>query len=167
MAVLLAYRGGELSADDHSKVRAHLLRCHRCQEVVISIEEDLAIFERLTSDKAVITFQLERGLLKLQSAIEDRIGNREKISRNECDFESCSRVHELVQAELALYLGSRAAERILSRVKTQVFTSQDLANAVEPLMANLLGTQGASAVARKVGLLCELASSPGRPRVTL
>jgi Putative zinc-finger len=164
-ADLVAYRDGELSPGNHSRVKQHLQLCERCQNEALAIEEDLLIFGQL-AHAAEIDSQEETGLRRLQEAMDARVvtGGSQPASGTVAEVSPAAVAS--VSKELAIYLGAHAAEKLLARLRTTTFSVEDLVASIGPLMVGLLGNRGGSAVTGKIALLCGSSTKPASGPVT-
>jgi predicted anti-sigma-YlaC factor YlaD len=164
-ADLVAYRDGELPPANHARIKEHLQHCKRCQKETLAIEEDLLLFNHLAGEVEVQP-EIEAELLELQRAMDDRImeGPAQAPSGNELQVSPT--ILASISKELAIYLGARAAEKLMARMRTTMFSVEDLVGNVGPLMVSLLGDRGGSAVAGRVAMLCKTTSTQAPGSVT-
>lgn len=164
-ADLVAYRDGELSPGNYSRVKQHLQLCERCQKEALAIEEDLLIFGQLAK-AAEFDSQEEAGLQRLQEAMDALVvtGGSQTVSGTVSEVSPAAVAS--VSNELAIYLGAHAAEKLLARLKSTKFSVEDLVTSIGPLMVGLLGNRGGSAVTGKIVLLCGSSTRPASEPVT-
>lgn len=103
---------------------------------------------------------VEAGLFRLEGVLESRTIESNKSPGSEYWFELPSDLLVSVRSELETYIGRRAATDLLERAKRTSHSTQQLVNFVEPVMAGLLGTEGGSAVGKRVAFLCGVSSLP-------
>ena len=74
--------------------------------------------------------EIEAGLLEIQRAMDDRImeGPAQAPSGNELQVSPT--ILASISKELAIYLGARAAEKLMARMKTTTFSVEDLWSAI-------------------------------------
>ena len=159
-AELIAHRDGELPRSSHERVGNHLQYCALCQKEVISIEEDFLYFDQLMSGVDVGP-PVRACLLEMQKTMDTC--NTEVLQGPSSKSEPLLSPMLLssIRAELAIYLGAQAAEKVLPRTQLIKSVPGDLISTIEPLMAGLIGGQGASAVTERLTLLCESAACQG------
>ncbi len=162
-ANLLAYRDGELPPRQLSRVGNHLKRCASCQSTLASFEMDIRAFEEMTTGLDAGGSRVEIGMFQLQDAIHNRLAGGNNSQSRDYWFELPDDLLGDVHAELKIYLGSQAAKKFLGRVKTESHTPLELVGVIEPLMMGLLGTDGGSAVAKRVAFLCGSSGVSSRP----
>lgn len=157
---LVAYRDGELPQSSHERIESHLRGCAVCRKEMISLAEDLLYFDQLTSG-VDLEMPVRAGLLKMQEAMDSYAPEALQIPASNSELLISPMLLSSIQAELAIYLGARAAERLLARPQLMKSAPRDLVSTIEPLMASLIGVQGAVAVAQRLDLLCESAGLSG------
>jgi predicted anti-sigma-YlaC factor YlaD len=152
-ADLVAYRDGELPSENHARIKEHLQHCERCRIEAGAIEEGLLLFNHLAGEVGVPP-EFEAGLLALQKAMDDRSAEGPARARSSMELPVSQAMLASISKELTIYLGARAAQKLLARMTTTTFSVEDLIGNIGPLMAGLLGDRGGSAVAGRIAMLC-------------
>ncbi len=164
-ADLVAYRDGELAPGNHARIKEHLQHCERCRIEAGSIEEGLSFFSHLAGEVEVPP-EFEAGLLKLQKAMDARSAEGPARTPSSIEVPVSPAMLVSIREELTIYLGARAAQKLLARMRTPTLSVEDLIGNIGPLMAGLLGDRGGSAVAGRIAMLCGTTSTRASGSVT-
>jgi len=157
---LLSFRDGELEPSEQTHIEKHLNRCTLCRNTLASLEMDIQTFEQFAKSSKVTGSSVEVGLFQLEDFLESRpVASNKPLSSNYW-FELPADLLVSVRAELETYLGRHAAAELLERARNTSHSTQQLVNFVQPIMAGLLGSEGGSAVGKRVALLCGVSSLP-------
>jgi len=164
-ADLVAYRDGELAPGNHARIKEHLLHCERCRTEAGAIEEGLSLFNHLAGEVEVPP-EFEAGLLKLQKAMDDRSVEGPAGAPSSIELQVSPAMLVSISKELTIYLGARAAQKLLARMRTPTLSVEDLIGNIGPLMSGLLGDRGGSAVAGRIAMLCGTTTTRASGSVT-
>lgn len=151
---LLAFRDGELVPPEEMRIEKHLKHCILCRNALASLEMDIQTFEQLAKSSRMTESSVEIGLFQLEDFLESRAVESSKSLSSEYWFEIPADLLLSLRAELETYLGRHAATELLERAKRTSHSTQQLVSFVEPVMAGFLGTEGGSAVGKRVAFLC-------------
>jgi anti-sigma factor RsiW len=131
--MLVLYRDGELAPTMLAAVTTHLGGCDSCREE----------YDRLCAARDWVRKQTAggssamppMGLVTLQARLKERIAERTRAGGRG------GMLQLKVAAEIAPFLGHRAADRLLQSVSEN---GQDLLCVIEPVLANFLGEKAAA-----------------------
>ena len=145
-ASILASLDGELEAGRRSQVENHLQGCSFCREQMVDLQEGLRHFDE-ASHSLELRFSVSEGLKNLLSSIHDHAGLSDTRSALQ---QKTSPVYSQLSSELSIYLGSRAATRLLDRCRDSLSEREGLNKAVAPVVVAFLGPHTGAAVLENV-----------------
>jgi hypothetical protein len=162
----MAYRDGEIASREHARVEQHVQRCSACKTALSSLDLGIGTFEAVVRNTEALNTRVEIGFLQLQDALENFSAQRRGAKRAAYWFEVPEHILATVRSELEIYLGPRAAMRLLAKTRSTTHSSQELISTIEPLMSGLLGTGCGAAVARRVAILCSTSNLSQQPSLS-